>query len=173
MRLVKNYNAGVSPLQHFLYTTHMQEGLALKELQKLVSLCTGAVLYIPTKGEVNYNDPLFPLEISKDNLIIPKDKNSDPFKWADNCIVKFKNDSVYVLIPGTRFDIYGTRHGRGAGWYDRFLSKVPSSWLRIGIADSTKFSQSKLIRQKWDKPVDWIIIQDNFSWIVQKAQIYL
>ena len=154
----------------FLYNTHMGKELTFKELQKITSQCVGSVLFIPTKNEVDFNDPSFPLEIPKDNLLtIPKDKNSDPFEWADNCITKFKNDPVCVLIPGTRFDTYGTRHGKGAGWYDRFLSKIPTNWLRVGIIDSSKFSNSKLIRQEWDESVHWVIVKDNISWKVYKA----
>lgn len=151
----------------------MRKESIFNELQKIVSKCAGSVLYLPIKSEVDYNDPSFPLEMPGDNLIIPKDKNSDPFKWVDNCIAKFKNDAVCVLIPGTKFDAYGTRHGKGAGWYDRFLSRIPSSWLKIGIINSAKFSHSKLLRREWDQPVDWIIIRDNFSWSVHKASTRL
>ena len=38
-----------------------------------------------------------------------------------------------VLVPGLAFDPGGNRIGRGGGFYDRFLSKVPSSVLRIGV----------------------------------------
>jgi 5-formyltetrahydrofolate cyclo-ligase len=135
-----------------------------------VSQCAGSVLFIPTKNEVDYNDQSFPLVLNKDNLItIPKDKNSDPFEWADNCIAKFKDDPACVLIPGIRFDASGTCHGKGAGWYDRFLSKIPSSWLRVGIIDSAKFSNAKLIRQEWDEPVHWVLVRNNTSWKVYKA----
>ncbi|MDB4940337.1 MAG: hypothetical protein JWO40_762 [Candidatus Doudnabacteria bacterium] len=149
----------------------MEEVAALKELQEIFSQCAGFVLYVPTKSEVDYNDLSFPLEINKNNLIvIPKDKNSDPFEWADNCLARFKNGPVSVFIPGTMFDVYGTRHGKGAGWYDRFLSKIPSNWVKVGIIDSTKFSDLKLIRQEWDQPVNWIIVRGKASWRVYKAR---
>ena len=147
----------------------MKKESALEELQKLVAQSVVSILYIPNKNEIDYNIPSFPLQIHTNNLIIPKDKNSDPFEWAINSINKFKNSKVCVLIPGTKFDSYGTRHGRGAGWYDRFLSKIPQNWLRIGIIDKLKMSQEKLVRREWDEPVDWVMVQDNNSWEAYKA----
>lgn len=151
----------------------MRKESALRELQKLVSQCEVSILYIPTKTEVNYNNPSFPLEIHANNLLIPNTRDNNPFELATNCITKFKNTKVCILIPGTEFDIHGTRHGKGAGWYDRFLSKIPSAWLRIGIVDKPKMSHSKLLRQEWDEPVEWIIVQDGTSWRIYKAQSYL
>ena len=147
----------------------MKKESKLYELQKVVSECAGSVFYMPTKSEVDYNNSSFPLKIPKDNLIIPKDRNSNPFEWVDNCIAKFKNNPICIFIPGTKFDTYGTRYGKGSGWYDRFLSKIPANWLKVGIIDSTKFSYSKLIRQKWDEPVNWIIVKNNTSWKVYEA----
>ena len=38
-----------------------------------------------------------------------------------------------MIAPGIAFDEYGWRIGAGAGFYDRFLAKIP--WVsRIGLA---------------------------------------
>lgn len=142
---------------------------ALHELQKLVAQYDGSILYNPTQKEINYNDSSFPLEIPGENLCIPRDKFSDPFEWANMCMNEFKDKKILVLIPGTQFDRYGTRHGKGFGWYDRFLSKLPSNWLRVGVIDKSKFSENKLVRQAWDQPVDWVLVHDNGSWIAYNA----
>src|SRR3990167_3019049 len=115
---------------------------ALQELQKLVSQCTASILYKPTKTEVYYNDFSFPLKIPADNLFIPKDKDSDPFEWATNCITKFKNKKVCIFIPGTLFDIYCTRYGKCAGWDYRFLAYLTSRWPK----SSTLFPSTTLFR---------------------------
>lgn len=39
-----------------------------------------------------------------------------------------------ILVPGLAFDRQGNRLGRGKGYYDRFLRKLPSHTVSIGLA---------------------------------------
>ncbi len=39
-----------------------------------------------------------------------------------------------VIVPGLAFDRTGRRLGRGKGYYDRFLSSLPSKTPKIGLA---------------------------------------
>lgn len=66
-----------------------------------------------------------------------------------------------LLVPLVAFDSLGTRLGMGAGFYDRFLSKVPGM-LRprlIGLAHACQHSLDPLPFDAWDVPLDGVITE--------------
>lgn len=97
---------------------------------------------------------------------VPKDTKEDPFAYAGYITHEISSLACGILIPGSRFDSFGTRYGRGRGWFDRFLSAIPYEWTRIGVTDSSRLSTQMLSRQPWDEPVDWIIVRDDSKWRV-------
>lgn len=141
------------------------------EFISMITTCNAAILYTPINGEIDFNDQTFVLALPQNRIVVPHAKNSDPYIWADMCIDRFKNDNPYILIPGTRFDKYGTRYGKGVGWYDRFLSTIPREWQRIGIAHTSQISSSPLKREMWDEPIDWLITHDGIMWSAFPATI--
>lgn len=71
-----------------------------------------------------------------------------------------------VFLPGRKFDMTGTRHGRGGGWYDRFLKMSPPTWLKVGSARESQISKEPLLRKPWDQPVDFLIVLKENGWDV-------
>lgn len=142
---------------------------SFQEFNDLIATYNGVILYTPLPDEIDYTQSLFPIDLPPNQIVLPVNKKEDPFIWANKCTEYFKKGIPYVLVPGTRFDIYGTRHGRGEGWYDRFLSKVPTAWLKVGITDAPRLSLEQLPRQAWDQPVDFIIAYSKNSWDIYKT----
>ena len=137
-----------------------------KILQKEISICTYCILYKPLKDEVDFDVNDFPLKLASNKIYLPNNNNTNPFDLADKLSKELVNEKVFLLIPGTKFDIYGTRHGRGGGWYDRFLSKVPKDWIRIGITGVANFSKSNISKNEWDETVHFIILNSKNVWCV-------
>ncbi len=150
-------------------------------LRRELCSCTTAISFNPLPDEVDCRlSPLFSPDFNThfntevETIFLPQNKNTDPFSWAEKCVAKISaknpNSIPYILIPGTTFDAFGNRRGRGGGWYDRFLSHIPSSWIRIGVIDSAGFSETKIETNPWDEKVDWILVRDGESWKILKAQ---
>jgi 5-formyltetrahydrofolate cyclo-ligase len=132
--------------------------ISCEEINKLLTeKVTGIVTYTPVRHEVNLEAHLsIPQHLA--TYTVPTDPKTDPFVEAAKARELFGESLVCVFIPGTKFDASGTRHGKGFGWYDRFLSALPSSWIRIGFCNTDLFSLEPLVRQSWDEPMNFVCI---------------
>lgn len=122
--------------------------------------------YQPMADEPAYADFLKQFDVKVPEEIIPADASLSPFETAETFSETLKDASVALFVPGQKFDMRGTRHGRGHGWYDRFLSKVPREWLRIGVLDEGMLSKETLERKSWDEPMDALLVSDKGVWRV-------
>ena len=58
-----------------------------------------------------------------------------------------------ILVPGLAFTRTGLRLGRGGGFYDRFLAKLPRSTFKLGVCFAQQFVES-LPDEAHDQRVD-------------------
>lgn len=124
------------------------------------------ITYSAIQNEVPLTRAAFLKEMlnQKSAFLIPSDASIHPETVAQEVRTLFLGKTGAIFLPGQKFDAIGTRHGRGGGWYDRFLSELPGSYLRIGVLAQANFSSSTLVRKPWDQSVDWLIIQKDEEW---------
>ncbi|MES2135035.1 MAG: 5-formyltetrahydrofolate cyclo-ligase [Patescibacteria group bacterium] len=120
--------------------------------------------YSPMGDEPDVHSFLIEHQIFKPGRSIVADKNISPHDFALSLLKAHEGEKVCIFVPGREFDTFGTRHGRGGGWYDRFLKELPRTWLRIGVLHPTQLSEEKLKREPWDEPVDYLLVTKNNDW---------
>ena len=62
-----------------------------------------------------------------------------------------------VLVPGLAFDLKGNRLGRGKGFYDRFLSRLPEGWITLGLAHDFQIIDN-IPTDPWDIQVSGLVL---------------
>lgn len=70
------------------------------------------------------SDRVRQLEIGPYGLSQPKRDEIRPISFGE---------MELILVPGLAFDERGNRLGRGKGYYDRFLKKLPKAALTVGL----------------------------------------
>ncbi len=70
-----------------------------------------------------------------------------------------------LLVPLVAFDGYGVRLGMGAGYYDRFLGRLPPSMRPrlVGLAHEVQRSLDPLPFADWDVPLDGVITERGWQ----------
>lgn len=69
-----------------------------------------------------------------------------------------------MIMPLVAFDKYGTRLGRGAGYYDQTLRNKKPACL-LGAAYEFQ-QQARLIPDPWDIPLTGIVTEKNTYWSI-------
>lgn len=128
------------------------------DTEKLVALLqkSAAIGFVAMEDEPDYRNFLSAHGIAHPVSVVPPEKELVPHELAEKFKMQHQED-VVVLVPGRKFDKTGTRHGRGMGWYDRFLAETPKHWIRVGVL-SPDLLHETLARKSWDEPVDYLLI---------------
>ena len=66
-----------------------------------------------------------------------------------------------IIVPGLGFDREKNRLGRGAGFYDRFLSNIEASAKRVGIAFDFQILSNLPTNLSLDQKVD-VVVSESF-----------
>lgn len=148
------------------------ENSAVKKLKKVLFACSLCISYHPYSDETDpMLNSLFKEAAKKVSatIFVPRDPTISPINFTENLNQNFLEEA-FIFIPGRRFDRKGTRHGRGNGWYDRFLSAVPKDWIRIGVTNEKYFSSTLLIKNEWDEPMDWVACENKGIWTLYETR---
>lgn len=122
--------------------------------------------YTPIGDEPDFSAFLKAEGIATEVVRLPATRQSDPSAAASMLAAAHAGKKVCILVPGREFDSRGTRHGRGGGWYDRFLSAVPRGWFRVGVLNASQLSEKALTREVWDEPMDMLLLKEKSGWQV-------
>lgn len=109
----------------------------------------------------------FPMIIKETKEIIPavvaanEDLVSGPYGIAqphneNNQAIELK-DIDLIAVPGVAFDQKGNRLGRGQGYYDRFLRRLPDSTPSVGLAFDFQVVSSLPVVPGQDMPVSFVV----------------
>lgn len=124
--------------------------------------CDSVIAYVPLRGEPRYAA----LGLPRPVYVIPPFSDTDVAMAMREAKTRASGEAC-VLVPGRAFDRTGTRHGRGGGWYDRFLSCAPREWIAVGVTTPDRVSDAPLTRKPHDMPMDWLAIvsETGIEWL--------
>ena len=104
------------------------------------------------------NTTLRPYKInSPDELVAGKYGIRSPPK-TDEIMV---SELDLIIVPGLAFDRRGSRLGQGMGYYDRFLSQIPSSCTVVGVCYDMQLFP-KLPTNMLDIPVHQVVTEWDY-----------
>ena len=111
---------------------------------------------------------VLPVIVKKEKRIIPckitdleKELDIGPYGVKQPKLRKTQfvspEDIDLVVVPGIAFDRAGNRLGRGEGYYDRFLKKLPNGIPTAGLAFSFQILKAIPSVRHIDIPVDKVV----------------
>lgn len=138
--------------------------------------------YFPIKGEVDLLE-LFRKDLGVKRFCFPvidittkrirpfevKDIDGDfvsgPYGIKQPDLTRLKEIDInkidLVIVPGIAFDYQRHRLGRGAGYYDRFLSNIKPPAAKAGVAFNTQILKDLPIHSTHDQIMDLVVSEDR------------
>lgn len=77
-------------------------------------------------------------------------------------------DLDVLLLPGLAFDLWGTRLGRGAGYFDRFLMQIDATVPVVGVTPAA-LVVDRLPREPHDLPVGHLATEEGVIGVAGSA----
>jgi len=134
--------------QHILFYWSMPDEVSTQEF--ILKHYRTKHIYLP----VIHDDDLDIVLFTGEDSLIPGPKYGIPEPTGD----KLKNEKIIdvVVVPGVAFDKDGNRMGRGAGYYDRILKRVPLA-KKIALAYDFQMVNQVPV-ETHDIPMDMVIV---------------
>ena len=155
-----------------LYFSQVQDG-EIDTLPLLTRLwAAGKTVAAPVVGAAGEMDfyqvtPRTSLAHNRYGIIEPRTRGARSGRYLDPL-------SLNVLfMPLVAFDADGNRLGMGAGYYDRFIGRLPESMrpLIVGLAHEVQRAAGTLDRQPWDIPLDAVATEAGWQAFSRRAKV--
>jgi len=132
----------------------------------------GKIVAVPVVGSRAEMDfyrviPRTPLSQNRYGIPEPRTRGSGAGRYINPLALDV------VFMPLVAFDESGNRLGMGAGYYDRFLGRLPAALrpLTVGLAHDLQRVPEGLERQPWDVPLDAIATESGWQAFSPRAKV--
>lgn len=116
-----------------------------------LSRCRIAITRTPDKGQLSIHE-YQPDRLERHRLGFDQPRLDAPSVSLDDVDV--------VLVPGLAFDLQGNRLGRGKGYYDDLLARLPAGVVRVGVTADDLVIES-VPTEAHDRRVAWVATESG------------
>ncbi len=118
--------------------------------------------YSPMHGEIDITPLLIRYTQQHKTTMLPHWQLGRPMTFVPEGLIDA------IIIPGLAFDQHGFRLGYGKGYYDAFLSHLPSNIPRIGVCFDYQLIKD-IPLDSWDQKVSSIVTDKGIHYLDKLA----